>query len=151
MVFRAMIPVPGSGAAREPFFGAGVQGAVMDCVLVQWFESVHCTVRAPAWSCAAGISGAENGPGGCSPAWPAGDEPCWALMVAAAVAGECMAWVAVMTCMPKIPAMRARTAVNRPARRRNAIAGACAGAVMTVLLSCGGLPVSRLPALRQGR
>ena len=35
MALRAMIPVPGSGAAREPFFADGVQAAVMDCVLVQ--------------------------------------------------------------------------------------------------------------------
>ena len=74
LAFRAMIPVPGSGAAREPFFAEGVQAAVVDCVLLQWFESVHSTVRAPAWSCAAGISGAEDGAGGCSPAGPAGDE-----------------------------------------------------------------------------
>lgn len=74
MVFRVMIPVPGSGAAREPVFAEGVQAAVMDCMLVQWFESVHCTVRAPASFCAACTSGAEDGPDRCSAVWPAGDE-----------------------------------------------------------------------------
>ena len=111
-----MIPVPGSGAAREPVFADGVHAADMDCMLVQLSESVHGTVRAPASSCAAGISGAEDAPDRCFAVWPAGDESWWALTVAAAVAGECMAWVAVMTCIPKIPAIRARTRVNRPAR-----------------------------------
>ena len=69
-----MIPVPGSGAARDPVFADGVQAAVMDRMLVQLSESVHCTVRAPASSCAAGMPGAEDGPGGCSPVWPAEDE-----------------------------------------------------------------------------
>ena len=75
MVFRAMIPVPGSGAARDPVFADGVQAAVMDCMLVQLPESVHGTVRAPASSCAACTSGAENCPDRCSAVWPAGDEP----------------------------------------------------------------------------
>ena len=62
MVFRTMIPVPGSGAAREPVFADGVQAAVMDCLLVQLPESVHCTVRAPASYWAACTSGVMDGP-----------------------------------------------------------------------------------------
>jgi hypothetical protein len=72
-MFRAMIPVPGSGAAREPDFADGVQAAVMGCMLAQLPESEHCTVREPASSIPA-MSEAENGLGACSPVLPAGDD-----------------------------------------------------------------------------
>lgn len=74
LVIRAMIPVPGSGASRDPVFADRVQSAVMACMLVQPSGPVHCTLRVPASSSAPDIPGAEDDPGMCSPGCPAADE-----------------------------------------------------------------------------
>ena len=72
-MFRAMIPVPGNGAVREPVFADGVHAAVMACMLVQLPESGHCTVRIP--FPAPAISRAADGRRAWSSMRTAGDEP----------------------------------------------------------------------------
>jgi hypothetical protein len=117
------IVVPGSGAVREPAFADSVQQAVVawmlwqlpghgseGCPVVSW-TNTGCECPSDAL-CPAGASAADD---------------------VLAAAGECIEWLTVITCMPRIPAIRAIIAASRPPRHRKPVAACLSGAGTGVL------------------
>jgi hypothetical protein len=102
--FTARPASPGGGAVKDAVFAEGVQVAPMACMPEQLPEQEHCAEASAAggtraWCSAWSAAGTDAVP-----------RDWW----------ECAAWLPVMTCMPRIPAMTASIPASSAVRHRSA-------------------------------
>lgn len=123
--------VPGKGAEKGVLPGDSTHAASIASISGQGLAGAHKEGEPEAGSASAVRS--DDGIG----AWlalPGGVMTNWAMVAPVDELG--MLCAPDMMCIPKIPAMMAKAAVSRPARRRNAGTGPRGAAIVTFLLPC---------------
>lgn len=131
----------GTGAARPPVATVGMQEALMECWLEQFPEQEHCAGDVAPFDVDSSCNAAGSGDETRWPAWPDASLPDGACPVVSGIPPEtipleCAEWVPVMTCMPRIPAMMARTAARSEAVSRAEPAMVRCAAMLILLPAC---------------